>query len=50
MHGQEKDSYAWKLEKTLDRVEQGEPKADHIIIAVLPIGYSYRVHTYMQEL
>jgi len=54
-----KDSYnitslhnhgSWK--KTMDRVEQAEPRVDHIIIVVIAVfTYRlYRVHACMQEL
>ena len=28
---------SWKLEKTLDRVEQAVPQADHIIIVAIAV-------------
>ena len=33
----------WKLEKTLDRVEQAEPRGDHIIIVVIA-AFTYRLY------
>ena len=32
----------WKLGKTLDRVEQAEPQADHIIIVIIAV-FTYRL-------
>jgi len=33
----------WKLEKTLDRVEQAEPQADHIANIVITAVFTYRL-------
>jgi len=48
-HGQPQDNHgSWK--KKLDRVEQAEPRADHIIILVIAVFIYrlYRVHACMQ--
>ena len=51
-HGQPQDNHgSWK--KTLDRVEQTEPRADYIIIVAIAVFYLYRlyrVYACMQEL
>jgi len=48
-YGQPQDNHgSWK--KKMDRVEQAEPRGDHIIIAIIAafIYRLYRVHTCMQ--